>query len=169
MLEVGSSCAHQGGGHLGVYLQLIDTGAAVAGRDAYGIRLYGNAERVVVAHVCTPATNAASRLPDLAPLPQLQRRVTARRRAVLHRDLATSSVRIHAGRSEVAGELDANDRSYLWQQDTGRATRTARNPRERVAVLAIIEVVPAVNPADADPGRPRSDGVSSPYVCAIPR
>ena len=96
---------------------------------------------VVVSRVCCPATDVAGNHPAGAARPRGL--VTARRSAVLHRDLTTCAVGVAAG--QIAGELDASDRSKSGQHDARLVAAYARNPRVRVAVEPIDKVVPAVN------------------------
>ena len=142
-----------------VYLQLIYACATGSKRYAQSIRFHGSAEQVVILRVCSPAADAACRCPAAAARPR--GRVTVRRRAVHHRDRSTGAIAVAiALAAQIAGKLDANDRSSGWKHDARPGAADAANPRVTVAIEPIVEVVPAVNATDT----PR--GLSSPGVGA---
>eukprot|EP00964_Phaeocystis_antarctica_P062736 scaffold37610_cov66-Phaeocystis_antarctica.AAC.4 len=94
--ELGEGCKGGGGyGNGDGGGELVDASAGsemttVRDRDAQPIRTHRNAKLVIVSRVCSPATDAAGRLPGGAALPRGP--VTVRRRAVLHRDRTTGSI-----------------------------------------------------------------------------
>eukprot|EP00964_Phaeocystis_antarctica_P099241 scaffold65099_cov67-Phaeocystis_antarctica.AAC.5 len=111
-----------------------------------------------------PAADPAGKHPAAAARPRV--RVTVRRRAVLHRDRTTGSIaETNVLATQIAGKLDASDRSNLWQHDARLVAVGAANPRVRVAIESIVEVVPAVE-ATGTPGSLSSPGVRAAAAAA---